>query len=108
MTIGAVKPVVRNEATNVVVFPWRNGTLSTSRLPFNQRPRGRVIFVFNQVSSMNTNFFRIQVGLASDPFPAFFMQIRTFLLSGIQYFFIVSFNAFNAWQSVLLEIPILN
>ena len=52
MTSGAVSPLVRRAARNVVLFqcPW--GTLASRRSPFGARPRGRVIFVLAHVSSI--------------------------------------------------------
>jgi hypothetical protein len=53
--IGAVKPVVRRAARNVVIFQWPCGTLASRRSPLGARPRGGVMFILAQVSSINTS-----------------------------------------------------
>jgi hypothetical protein len=52
---GAVIRSHRRAATNVSVFQWPYGTLSTRRSPTPQRPWVRVMLVLAQVSSMNTS-----------------------------------------------------
>src|ERR1700692_1468174 len=54
-TKGAVSPLWRRAATNVIVFQCPCGTRPTSRSPRGQRPLSRTIFVLAAVSSMNTN-----------------------------------------------------
>src|ERR1700704_1481940 len=54
-TRGAVSPLRRRAATNVIVFQCPCGTRPISRSPRGQRPLSRTILVFAAVSSMNTN-----------------------------------------------------
>lgn len=98
--------IASNAATNVVLIQWPNGTLSPSRLPFNDDPRGRVIFVFNQVSSMNTSFSGSKLAWPAIHSRRFSFTSGRSCSAAFSTFLIVSFNAFNARQSVLLEIPI--
>src|SRR6266496_5640167 len=52
---GAVIPLRRRAATNVIVFQCPCGTRQTRRSPRGQRPLSRTILVLAAVSSMNTS-----------------------------------------------------
>src|SRR5690348_4908988 len=55
MTIGAVKPLWRKAATNVIVFHSPSGIRPITRSPRAARPESRAILVLTAVSSINTS-----------------------------------------------------
>src|SRR5262245_41415044 len=55
-TVGALRPSLRNAATNVVVFQWPCGTGHNRRSHLELRPFLRVMLVLAQFSSTNTSF----------------------------------------------------